>query len=262
MNSLPTDSLLSVQHLSLASPGKAPRIDRVTFSLQPGESVTIIGPNGCGKSTLLRLLTCELKPSEGEILFQGTPLARLKPQQRARSIALLSQHDDADLRLRVNEYVALGRLPWLADNSPSHHSRIVAKAMEDVGIGHLQQSPLGKLSGGERQRAGFARVLAQQPVLLLLDEPTNHLDPLARHQLLALIHEKKIATLKVLHDLELVQPFSDQVMLMNEGKILCYGPPDAVLESAHLQQVFGMKSLLARHPETGKTLRFFEALPT
>ena len=255
MTSLPTDSLLSVQNLSLTTPGKAPRIDRASFSIQPGESVTIIGPNGSGKSTLLRLLTCELKPTEGEILFQGTPLASLKPLQRARAIALLSQHDDADLRLKVSEYVALGRLPWLADHSPSQHALI-------VGIGHLQHSPLGKLSGGERQRAGFARALAQQPVLLLLDEPTNHLDPLARHQLLSLIHEKKIATIKVLHDLELVQPFSDKVMIINKGKILCYDRPETVLESAHLQQVFGMRTLQVRHPESGEAVRFFEALPT
>lgn len=262
MNNLPTDSLLSVQNISLASPGKPPRINRVTFRLQQGESVTIIGPNGSGKSTLLRLITCELKPSEGEILFQGTPLSAIKPHQRARSIALLSQHDDADLRLKVNEYVALGRLPWQADSLPSEHSMIVAKAMGDVGIRHLQQMPLGQLSGGERQRAGFARVLAQQPVLLLLDEPTNHLDPLARHQLLTLIHQKKIATLKVLHDLELVEPFSDKVIIMNEGKLVCYGRPDTVLASEHLQQVFGMKSLQACHPETGQAVRFFEALPT
>lgn len=261
MNNLPTDSLLSVQNISLASPGKPPRINRLTFALQQGESVTLIGPNGSGKSTLLRLITGELKPSEGEILFQGTPLSAIKPQQRARSIALLSQHDNADLRLKVNEYVTLGRLPWQTEKGQSGHPLIVAKAMDDVGIRHLQDMPLGQLSGGERQRAGFARVLAQQPTLLLLDEPTNHLDPLARHQLLSLIHEKNIATLKVLHDLELVQPFSDKVIMMNQGEILCYGPPDAVLESAHLQQVFGMKSLQARHPITGAALRFFEALP-
>ncbi|TFZ53212.1 ABC transporter ATP-binding protein [Serratia proteamaculans] len=262
MPNLPTDSLLSVQNLSLTSPGKVPRINRVSFALQENESVTLIGPNGSGKSTLLRLITCELKPSEGEILFRGTPLSAIPPQQRARSIALLSQHDDADLRLRVNEYVALGRLPWQADKGPSEHLLIVEKAMDDVGIRHLQHLPLGNLSGGERQRAGFARVLAQQPVLLLLDEPTNHLDPLARHQLLSLIHQKKIATLKVLHDLELVQPFSDNVIMMNQGEIVCYGSPDTVLESTHLQQVFGMKSLQVRHPVTGQALRFFEALPT
>ena len=96
----------------------------------------------------------------------------------------------------------------------------------------------------------------------MLDEPTNHLDPLARHQLLSLIHEKKIATIKVLHDLELVQPFSDKVMIINKGKILCYDRPETVLESAHLQQVFGMRTLQVRHPESGEAVRFFEALPT
>ena len=163
MNNLPTDSLLSVKNLSLARPGEAPRIDGITFTLQQGESVTIIGPNGSGKSTLLRLITCELTPSDGEIRFRGDRLSALKPHQRARAIALLTQHDNADLRLKVNEYVALGRLPWQADSVQSQHQRIITKAMDDVGIRHLQHMPLSKLSGGERQRAGFARVLAQQP---------------------------------------------------------------------------------------------------
>lgn len=83
MNNLPTDSLLSVQNLSLAGSGKVPRINQATFTLQQDESVTLIGPNGSGKSTLLRLISGELKPNEGEILFQGTPLSAIKPQQHA-----------------------------------------------------------------------------------------------------------------------------------------------------------------------------------
>ncbi len=154
MNNLPTDSLLSVQNISLACPGKPPRINRLTFALQQGESVTLIGPNGSGKSTLLRLITGELKPSEGEILFQGTPLSAIKPQQRARSIALLSQHDNADLRLKVNEYVSLGRLPWQADRELSEHQRIIAQAMDDVGIRHLQHLPLARLSGANANVPG------------------------------------------------------------------------------------------------------------
>ncbi|MGK7245800.1 ATP-binding cassette domain-containing protein [Buttiauxella agrestis] len=94
---------------------------------------------------------------------------------------------------------------------------MITDAINDVGIAHLQHVSLGKLSGGERQRAGFARVLAQQPALLLLDEPTNHLDPLARHQLLSLIKHKNMTTVAVLHDLELIQPFSDRVLMMNQG---------------------------------------------
>ena len=78
MNNLPTDSLLSVQNISLTCPGKPPRINRLTFALLQGESVTLIGPNGRGKPTLLRLIHGELKPSEGEIRFPGTPLSAFK----------------------------------------------------------------------------------------------------------------------------------------------------------------------------------------
>ncbi|WP_437178424.1 ABC transporter ATP-binding protein [Buttiauxella gaviniae] len=256
------ECLLCVRDLSHRFNGKSPQVDAVSFDIFAGEFVSIIGPNGSGKSTLLRLLINELQPSSGEITLQGKALRAMKPIERARSVALLTQHDNADLRLTVGEYVALGRIPWQAESTNAGHEKVITDAIKDVGITHLQQVALGKLSGGERQRAGFARVLAQQPALLLLDEPTNHLDPLARHQLLSLVRGKNITTVAVLHDLELIQPFSDQVLMMNAGQLVCRGTPAQVLDSPCLQQVFGMQSLHVTHPKNGQTLRIFEALPS
>lgn len=255
-------SLLCVRNLTHLFNGKTPQVNAVSFDIYPGEFVSIIGPNGSGKSTVLRLIISELLPASGEIVIQGKALHAMKPIDRARSIALLTQHDNADLRLTVSEYVALGRIPWQAEYTNDEHEKAISDAINDVGIAHLQQVSLGKLSGGERQRAGLARVLAQQPALLLLDEPTNHLDPLARHQLLSLIRHKNITTIAVLHDLELIQPFSDQVLMMNQGKLVCRGTPAQVLDSPCLAQIFGMQSLHVTHPISGKTLRIFEAQPS
>lgn len=256
------ESLLSVRHLTHFFAGKKPQVNAVSFDIDAGEFVSIIGPNGSGKSTLLRLIISELHAASGEIVINGKALRMMKPQERACTIALLTQHDNADLRLTVSEYVALGRIPWQAEYTNSEHDNAIAEAISDVGITHLQRVALGKLSGGERQRAGLARVLAQQPALLLLDEPTNHLDPLARHQLLSLVRRKNITTIAVLHDLELIQPFSDRVLMMNEGQLVCHGTPAQVLDSPWLAQIFGMQSLHVTHPNSGKTLRIFEALPS
>ncbi|MGB7801803.1 ABC transporter ATP-binding protein [Buttiauxella sp.] len=253
-------NVLTVRELTLSFTGKTPQVDAVCFDVNAGEFVSIIGPNGSGKSTLLRLIISELQAAHGEILFQGKTLFAMTPMERARRVALLTQHDNADLRLTVNEYVALGRIPWQAEYPKSEHDHAIADAINDVGIAHLKPVALGKLSGGERQRAGFARVLAQKPTLLLLDEPTNHLDPLARHQLLNLVKRKNITTLAVLHDLELIQPFSDQVLMMNAGRLVCRGTPADVLDSPGFETVFGMQSLQVTHPKTGKTVRIFEAL--
>jgi len=262
MKSPTPEYLLSVCNLTHCFSGKTPQVNGVSFDINAGEFVSIIGPNGSGKSTVLRLIISELQPASGEIVIQGKSLRSMKPHERARTVAFLTQHDNADLRLTVSEYVALGRIPWQAEFSRAEHEKIITDAINDVGIAHLQAVSLGKLSGGERQRAGFARVLAQQPALLLLDEPTNHLDPLARHQLLSLIKHKNMTTLAVLHDLELIQPFSDRVLMMNQGEMVCRGTPAQVLDSAWLEQVFGMQSLHVTHPASGKTLRIFEALPS
>lgn len=261
MKSPQPESLLSVRHLTHCFSGKTPQVNSVSFDIDAGEFVSIIGPNGSGKSTVLRLIISELQPASGEIVIQGKTLKTMKPLERARTVALLTQHDNADLRLTVSEYVALGRIPWQAEYSNGEHEKVITDAINEVGITHLQHVSLGKLSGGERQRAGFARVLAQQPALLLLDEPTNHLDPLARHQLLSLIKHKNMTTVAVLHDLELIQPFSDRVLMMNQGELVCSGTPAQVLDSSWLEQVFGMQSLHVTHPLSGKTLRIFEALP-
>ncbi|TNV17906.1 ABC transporter ATP-binding protein [Buttiauxella sp. B2] len=262
MTALSPAILLSVRDLTHYFSGKTPQVNAISFNVSDGEFVSIIGPNGSGKSTLLRLIINELQPASGEIVIQGKPLCAMKPIERARTVALLTQHDNADLRLTVREYVALGRIPWQADCPNAEHEKVITEAINDVGIAHLQQTALGTLSGGERQRAGFSRALAQQPALLLLDEPTNHLDPLARHQLLSLVRRKNITTIAVLHDLELIQPFSDQVLMMNAGHLVSHGTPAQVLDSSCFAQIFGMQSLHVIHPKTGKTLRIFEALPS
>lgn len=244
--------LLAVRNLSL--PGI---IKNISFDLATGECVAVIGPNGCGKSTFINALIGA--HTKGSLYLAGRLLSAYSRKERAKHIALLVQHDQPDPRLRVEEYVALGRIPHYACCTPARNRYLVNQAMDDTGIAALRHQRLDNLSGGERQKAALARAFAQTPSLLLLDEPTNHLDPLARANMLRLVRRKGIATLAVLHDLPLVEPFADRVMVMQAGAVVACDTPANALNKRIIHQVFGMECFTVSHPKTGLPVRLFEA---
>ncbi|MEH2922224.1 ABC transporter ATP-binding protein [Samsonia erythrinae] len=251
--------LLHIHRVSVAGDHQAPRLRDISLSMHNGERLALIGPNGSGKSTLLRVLTSELSATTGYVRLNGQPLGTLCRGERAKRIAILAQNDMPDLRLRVEEYVALGRIPHHGCSTPSRDSQLIEEALDDTGLLPLRHRLLGTLSGGERQRAALARAFAQTPQLLLLDEPTNHLDPLARAQLLSLVRKRGISTLAVLHDLPLITPFADRVAVLQQGKLLRWGLPSHALSADCVKTVFGMNSFTVPHPVNGSPIRIFEA---
>ncbi|STW06982.1 ABC transporter (iron.B12.siderophore.hemin) [Klebsiella grimontii] len=250
--------VLSVSIASLPRPGGGDILADIHFSAGKGECLAVIGPNGSGKTSLLRAIDHELTVREGDIRLYGRSVSALTRQQRARQIAVLAQNDAPDMRLALEDYVALGRIPHARDMSRREHESIVTRAINDTGLQKLRTRSLSALSGGERQRAALARVLAQSPKLVLLDEPTNHLDPQARVELLALVEKLGITVVAVLHDLSLIESFADRVLLLSQGRALAWDVPERVLVSERLYPVFGLTSFTVPHPETGKALRIFE----
>lgn len=233
-------------------------LDDIHFTLCAGEKLAVIGPNGSGKSSLLRTIIGETRLNEGDIFWKGKPLRGVPVSERARSIAFLSQNDVPDLRLTLEDYVALGRLPHAENSGAAEDQRIVDDAIRETGVAPLRHCPLGRLSGGQRQRAALARALAQSPELLLLDEPTNHLDPRARSALLSLVKSKGIAVIAVLHDLTVAEAFADRILVINESHQVICDVPDAALQTRVIFPVFGMTCLHTVHPVSGKILRIFE----
>ncbi|AIA73030.1 putative iron(III) ABC transporter ATP-binding protein [Pectobacterium atrosepticum SCRI1043] len=251
--------LLQLHHVSVTDANRAPRLSDISLSMHAGERLALVGPNGSGKSTLLRVLTSELSATAGYVHLNGQPLNALNRHERAKRIAILAQSDTPDLRLRVAEYVALGRIPHHGFSTPAHDRQLIDEALDDTGLLPLRHRLLGTLSGGERQRAALARAFAQTPQLLLLDEPTNHLDPLARTQLLSLVRKRGISTLAVLHDLPLITPFADRVAVLQQGTLLRWGTPAHALSADCVKSVFGMESFTVPHPLNGSPIRIFEA---
>jgi iron complex transport system ATP-binding protein len=237
----------------------------IDMAVAAGQRCAVVGPNGAGKSSLLGVISRRLQHTAGRLhvgevpghVHPGTPAkARPHPHQ----VATVGQTEHADLRLRVHDYVALGRVPHHGRCSGARHREVVANAMQLCGLLGAAQRGLHTLSGGERQRAHLARALAQEPALLVLDEPTNHLDLRARVELLDLVRGLGITVVAALHELSLVAGFADHVVVLNGGRVVGQGVPAETLTAALVAQVFGMALVRTRHPQEQRELWVFEKL--
>ena len=233
---------LSVQDIHW-SPGRGgdTLLHTTNFDLEAGRVLGIAGPNGAGKTTLLRLLYRFHRPVTGRIFVDGEDIWTLTARAAAQRIAAVLQEQPSDYALTVGEIVALGRTPHrrgFAGTEGSHDKDIIDGALDRLNLHGLASRHLGTLSGGERQRVMVARALAQEPRLLILDEPTNHLD--IRHQLevLDLIRNLELTIVTSLHDLNLAASACDDVLLLQSGKPIGFGPPSQVLTEAAVSNAF------------------------
>lgn len=233
---------LSVKDLSWAPGRGADTLLRPTsFDLAAGRVLGIVGPNGAGKTTLLRLLYRFLRPSTGHVYIDGEDIWSLPARAAAQRIAAVLQEHPSDFSLTVGEIVALGRTPHrrgFGGTGDTRDKQVVDEALERLDLHRLADRHLRTLSGGERQRVMVARALAQEPRLLILDEPTNHLD--IRHQLevLDLIRTLPLTIVTSLHDLNLAAGVCDDVLLLQSGHPVGFGPPADVLSEHAVAQAF------------------------
>ncbi|MEY8042219.1 ABC transporter ATP-binding protein [Saccharopolyspora cebuensis] len=219
----------------------------------PGEVVGLVGPNGSGKSTALRCAYRALRPSTGAVLLDGTELAAMSPRDGARAVAAVTQEQHTELDFTVAEVVALGRYPHQRGGHRlgERERAVCAEAMRRTDVEHLAERGVLSLSGGERQRVLIARALAQESRVLVLDEPTNHLD--VRHQvaLLALLRDCGLTVLVALHDLNLAAATCDRIAVLRDGRLVGTGAPADVLTPELVEDVFGVRPTVVRHPHTG-----------
>jgi iron complex transport system ATP-binding protein len=234
--------------------------ERLTFSVEHGDTVALVGPNGVGKTTLLRLAAGLLHPSTGEILVHGQELGRWSRRQLSCSVALVPQHLEVPFAFRVEEIVAQGRVPHLGffGSLASHDLEAVESAMEAVDILGMRHRIFSELSGGEQQRVKIAIGLAQQADLMLLDEPTQHLDLGRQIELMGLLHklvERGITIVAAVHDLALVCEHCSSAILLTPNSPAMTGPARELLRADLLQSAFSVERLsLERYLATGAFL--------
>ena len=236
--------MIRISHLS-AGYGEKTVLQDLTFSIEPGSVTTLVGPNGCGKTTLLRALTGQLSQTAGEISICGKEIAAYSRKELARTVALLPQTRNTP-DLTVEALVEHGRYPHLGFSRrlSEKDRQIVSRAMDQTDVAHLARLPLGELSGGQQQRAYIAMALAQDAQIIALDEPTAHLDLQHQFELLELVRRLQAAgktVVLVLHDLDHALRYSDRLVLLQQGRLVQWGTPRALLDSGALEQVFQVR---------------------
>ena len=237
-------------------------LHEIGLDVRPGEVAGVIGPNGSGKSTFLRTVYRVLKPDAGLITLDGDDVWKLSVRAAAQRTAAVLQEGTGEFEFTAEEMVFMGRTPHKGalDPETKEDRRIVAEALERVGMTALAERSFSTLSGGEKQRVLIARALAQQARFLVLDEPTNHLDIRYQLDVLELVRGLGVTTLAALHDLNLAAAYCDRIFMIASGRIVAAGEPADVLRPDLLREVFGIGTVVQPHPLTGKPLLVFHPL--
>ena len=212
----------------------------VSIEVSDKDFVGIIGPNGSGKSTLLKSIYRVLTPQSGTVFLDGNALNSYKPTESARKMAVVAQHNYYNFEFSVQDVVLMGRAPHKKamerDNADDY--RIVREALEKVNMGGFAQRSFSTLSGGEQQRVILARALAQQTQCLILDEPTNHLDIKYQLQLMDIVRSLRLTVVSAIHDLNIAAMYCNKLFVLQNGRIIAFGPPKQVLTREFIRQVY------------------------
>jgi iron complex transport system ATP-binding protein len=262
-----TASALAVEDVSFrygtGQPGRPWTIERVSFDVAFGEVVGIVGPNGSGKSSLLKLLAGLLRPASGTIRLAGRVMYDLTPLAVARTLAMVPQEQHQIFPFTVAETVLMGRFPyrqpgwWSLGMEAEREDDLAAahRAMVEADVVELADRLVSDLSGGERQRVMIARALAQESRILLLDEPTAFLDLNHQIDMCGLIgrlrDERQLTVVLVSHDLNIASQLCDRILLLDQGRVVRVGHPEAVIQTDVLEAVYRCRVLVDRHPESG-----------
>ena len=251
--------MLSIDNVSVRYEARTV-LRNISFDVNAGEVLALIGPNGVGKSTLIHACSGTLKPIHGRVTIGGQDVHRLRVEERAKWIAVVPQAVRLPESFTVSETVLMGRTPylgWLGRESEQDRVAVQA-ALDRTSTLELADRPIGELSGGEQQRVLIARALAQSARTLLLDEPTAQLDLKHQAGVLSLVRDlaqaENHAVLIALHDLNLAAQYADRVALLSNGAVAAIGTPEEVLTEENLSPAYGLRIAVYEHPAHGAPL--------
>ncbi len=229
--------MLKIENLS-AFYGKKQVIFDLSAELKKGRFTAILGRNGSGKSSLLSCIG-GIKSYSGKILLKGRDISEIPNRERAKMLSYLPQNLPIT-QFTVLETVAFGREPYTSFKLSEADIEIIEKSIEKCGISHIKNKKVTEISGGERQMAYLAMTLAQDADVIMLDEPTTYMDaPHARKFLDILKNEQNIGktVAAVMHDLTQAVKYADDIILIDEGKLIFAGTKEKCLEEKAIEKV-------------------------
>ncbi|WKN19827.1 ABC transporter ATP-binding protein [Azotobacter vinelandii] len=239
--------MLEVQRLNC---GYARRtvLEDITFDLNPGELLCLLGPNGVGKTTLFKTLLGLLPPRSGEIRLDGRPTRHWSRREFARWVGYVPQAHTPPFPFQVEDVVAMGRTAHgsLFSGPGQEGRKVAAEALETLGISALAKASYTEISGGERQLVLIARALAQQPRILVMDEPTSNLD--YGNQLKVMAHIRQIAhgrdmgIILTTHHPDHALLYASRVLTLDREKRYRVGAPATLISEDYLRRTYGVET--------------------
>jgi phosphonate transport system ATP-binding protein len=233
--------MIEVRNLGKTFPDGTRALQDINVTIPDGDFVAAIGLSGAGKSTFLRCLNRLVTPTEGQILVNGSDVARLRGrslQRYRRTVGFIFQQFNLVTRLHVIDNVLTGRLGYhptwrgLLGLYAERDIELARTNIRKVGLAEKERTRVSSLSGGQQQRVAIARAMTQEPQLILADEPMASLDPRLSDVILGLLkgfnEEQKVTVIVNIHVLELARRYAKRVLAFNQGKLVFDGPIEAL----------------------------------
>lgn len=237
------ESIISIDNLWFKY-DKDSILENININIDQGSFISIIGPNGSGKTTLLKNMVNLLTPTKGSISLFKKDIKNIKYKDLAKKVAVVHQSNNIGFNFSVEDVVMMGRFPYLKrfQSETSKDYEIVEKAMKNTGIFDLKDRSILNISGGEMQRVMIARALVQEPEILVLDEPISNLDLKYQVGILNICKElnkkENLTVICILHDINLASRYSDNIILLKDGKIHSLDKPNNVITKKNIKEVY------------------------
>jgi len=246
--------MLKVEHLTKVYEDGTKALDDVSFSVERGEFLAVIGLSGSGKSTLLRCINRLIEPTGGTITWDGVDVTNASQEDLRRirrRIGMVFQHFNLVNRSKVLTNVLAGRLGYVnpvlsvINRFPKADIEKAYAQLDRVGLVEKAKNRADELSGGQQQRVGVARAMMQDPEIMLADEPVASLDPVLAHSIMQYLErinqEDGVMVLCSLHFLDLVHQYSDRVIALKDGKLVFAGTP-VEIDDEKFKEIYGKEA--------------------
>lgn len=233
--------MIEISHLNKSYQDKAVLHD-INLTLSKGGITSIVGANGAGKSTLLSIISRLEQADSGTVHVDGLDVASIDSATLAQRLSILRQDNQLVSRLSVRDLVAFGRYPYSKGRLNTLDEEKIEQALTFLDLQNLQHRFLDQLSGGQRQRAFVAMVMAQDTDYVLLDEPLNNLDMQHSVAMMKLIRrladELGRTIVLVIHDINYAAAYSDRIVALKDGRVVCHDAPQQVMQTPTLEHIF------------------------